>query len=237
MKHRSLVLALVCALGVAATASLGLWQLRRADLKQQLQAQQQAAAQRAPIGNAELLDAPARDWAQQPTRLRGRWLPEQQFWLDNRPLEHRVGTILLTPLQLEGSPQVVWVQRGWQGRAAGRHGVPDFPPAPSGVVVVQGRLAPQASRAYALGAEGEGPLRQNLDLPASARSLGRPVLPWVLWQTGPGCAPLDCQWPAPDLGLAKHWGYAAQWFAMAALILGLYVWFQFFRPRRPADHG
>ncbi len=39
-------------------------------------------------------------------------------------------------------------------------------------------------------------------------------------------------WPAPDLGLQKHYGYAFQWFALAALILCLYVWFQLIRPRR-----
>ena len=38
-------------------------------------------------------------------------------------------------------------------------------------------------------------------------------------------------WPAPDLGLHKHYGYAFQWFALCALIVGLYVWFQIVRPR------
>jgi surfeit locus 1 family protein len=41
-------------------------------------------------------------------------------------------------------------------------------------------------------------------------------------------------WPAPDAGLQKHYGYAFQWFALSALILGLYVWFQLIRPRRQA---
>jgi surfeit locus 1 family protein len=39
-------------------------------------------------------------------------------------------------------------------------------------------------------------------------------------------------WPAADLGLQKHYGYAFQWFALCALILGLYVWFQLVKPRR-----
>ena len=33
-------------------------------------------------------------------------------------------------------------------------------------------------------------------------------------------------------GVHKHYGYAFQWFALSALILGLYVWFQLIRPRR-----
>ena len=33
------------------------------------------------------------------------------------------------------------------------------------------------------------------------------------------------------LGVEKHYGYAFQWFAMSALVLGLYLWFQWLRPR------
>jgi surfeit locus 1 family protein len=44
-------------------------------------------------------------------------------------------------------------------------------------------------------------------------------------------------WPAPAADVHKHYGYAFQWFALAALILGLYVWFQLLRPRRPAGGG
>jgi len=38
-------------------------------------------------------------------------------------------------------------------------------------------------------------------------------------------------WPAPAFDVHKHYGYAFQWFALAALITGLYVWFQLVRPR------
>jgi surfeit locus 1 family protein len=38
------------------------------------------------------------------------------------------------------------------------------------------------------------------------------------------------QWPAPAADVGKHYGYAFQWFAMSALIVGLYAWFQLLRP-------
>ncbi len=38
------------------------------------------------------------------------------------------------------------------------------------------------------------------------------------------------QWPAPAVDVGKHHGYAFQWFALAALIVGLCVWFQLLRP-------
>ena len=39
---------------------------------------------------------------------------------------------------------------------------------------------------------------------------------------------------APAADVHKHYGYAFQWFALCALIVGLYVWFQLIRPRRRA---
>ena len=39
------------------------------------------------------------------------------------------------------------------------------------------------------------------------------------------------QWPAVAIDVGKHHGYAFQWFALCALITGLYVWFQLLRPR------
>ena len=41
-------------------------------------------------------------------------------------------------------------------------------------------------------------------------------------------------WAAADTGVAKHYGYAFQWFALSALLSGLYVWFQLIAPRRHA---
>jgi len=39
------------------------------------------------------------------------------------------------------------------------------------------------------------------------------------------------EWPRPAVDVQKHYGYAFQWFALCALMAGLYVWFQLVRPR------
>jgi surfeit locus 1 family protein len=39
-------------------------------------------------------------------------------------------------------------------------------------------------------------------------------------------------WPKPATDVHKHYGYAFQWFALSALTVILYVWFQVLRPRR-----
>lgn len=42
---------------------------------------------------------------------------------------------------------------------------------------------------------------------------------------------LQRDWPQPAADVHKHYGYAFQWFALSALTLILYVWFQIIRPR------
>ena len=39
------------------------------------------------------------------------------------------------------------------------------------------------------------------------------------------------EWSLPVSDVSMHLGYAFQWFALSALIAGLYVWFQLVRPR------
>lgn len=228
---RRWVVLLAALLVMGLTARLGFWQLDRATQKLARQAQLDRASALPPLDNAGVRALPA---GSDPRRaqVQGRWLTELQLWLDNRPLQQRSGFLLLTPLQLEGGA-VLWVQRGWQAKGAGVHAAPPWPLSAAGTVTVSGRLAPEASRAYVLGTAASGPLQQNLDLAGSAQRLGQAPLPWVLWQTA-DCAPLVCDWPAPDAGVAKHHGYAAQWFALSALTVGLYVWFQLLRPRRRA---
>jgi surfeit locus 1 family protein len=212
---------------VALTARLGLWQLDRAEQKLALQAARDAADAQAPTSS---LDAPGLDHRR--ARAQGRWRPELQFWLGNRPLDKQVGFVLLTPLQLDDG-RLLWVQRGWQARRASTWEAPEWPPTPDASVLVEGRLRPQASLAYELGAAPQsGAVRQNLDLSSSPEP-GRRLLPWVLWQSQ-DCAPLRCDWPAPSLGVEKHHGYAAQWFALSLLTCGLYVWFQLIAPWRRA---
>jgi cytochrome oxidase assembly protein ShyY1 len=38
-------------------------------------------------------------------------------------------------------------------------------------------------------------------------------------------------WDRPDFGIAKHYGYAAQWFSLCALIVFLYIFFHVRRSR------
>ncbi|PZP27691.1 MAG: transmembrane cytochrome oxidase [Roseateles depolymerans] len=228
MSRRAWIWLLLALLSAALTARLGWWQLDRAAQKRGLQAAQLAEEARPPLGTTELLRSPA---LHRRVELQGRWMAERSIWLENRPMDGRVGFYVLTPLLLSGSDRAVLVQRGWVPRdAADRTRRPPLPDA-SGPVVVTGRLAATPSRVYELGQGQGGVIRQNLDPAEYAVEAGINLLPWVVVQTGDAGDGLLRHWPAADLGLQTHYGYAFQWFALTALILGLYVWFQLVRPR------
>ncbi len=236
MKTRDAIVLVVALLAAAGTARLGLWQLDRA--AQKLQLQQALQSQRAlpPLPAAEL----ARDAAtaamqlHRAVTLQGVWLAAQTVYLENRQMRGQPGFYVLTPLRLADA-SVVLVQRGWVPRDLLDRTRIAAPPPPPGAAEVTGRIAPGPARLYDFAGAASGPIRQNLNLAAFARETGLPLRPLMVVQEQPADGPpdgLQRQWPAPAADVQKHHGYAFQWFALSALIIGLYVWFQLIRPRR-----
>lgn len=226
---RAVTVLIAALLGAALTARLGFWQLDRAAQKVAA-----AAAVEAQGGLPALTNAEVAAQLNRRVSLRGHWLADKTVFLDNRPMDGRVGFFVLTPLQLEGRAEAVLVQRGWVPRnSLDRTQLPALPTAAE-VVEVQGRLTASPSRLYEFSASPPGPIRQNMTVEAFAAEIKRPMLPLTVLQLGTATDGLLRDWPAADLGLQKHYGYAFQWFALCALILGLYVWFQLVKPRRAA---
>ncbi len=159
--------------------------------------------------------------------LRGQWVHDNTVYLDNRQMHAKVGFFVLTPLRLEGSDTVVMVQRGWVPRNfVERDRLPKVQ-TPAGAVEVTGRIALPPSKLYEPGAATAGTIRQNLDFELFRRETGLALRTDVsVIQTGPASEGLLRDWPAIDVGVQKHYGYAVQWFALATLIVGLFVWFQ-----------
>lgn len=229
--RRFWLLTLAAVLVAALTFSLGRWQLSRADEKLAL-ASAIEAGKRLPALDARALaafDNPAQA-LYQPVQAQGVWLPARTVYLDNRPMTGRVGFWVLTPLLLQGSGRVIVVQRGWVARNfLDRASLPAIS-TPGGPVTVTGRIAPPPSKLYAFtGADG-GVIRQNLDLDAFRAETGLPLLAVSLLQTGAPSEGLLRDWPAPHLGVERHYGYAFQWFGLCALVLMLYAWFQLLVP-------
>lgn len=228
---------LATVLGVALTAGLGMWQLGRAAQKTAIQSALESRALLPALSVADLAgDADAaKAQHHRPARLRGRWVAERTVFLENRQMNARVGFYVVTPLQLEGRPEAVLVQRGWVVRDLNdRSRLPQID-TPAGPVEVEGLIAPPPARLYEFDEVAAGTIRQNLDVAGFAVETGLRLAPLSLQQLDPAKPANDGllrQWPRPAADVQKHYGYAFQWFAMSAVMAGLYVWFQLLRPRR-----
>ena len=233
---RAAVILAATLLGGVLTANLGAWQLRRAAQKIALQDALESRAKLPTLGEAELARTPEQAEPQhyRPVRLRGRWVPERAVFLENRQMHARVGFYVVTPLQLADRPEAVLIQRGWVPRDLRDRTLLPTVPTPTGEVEVQGFIAPPPARLYEFAASGSGLIRQNLDLGAFGVESGLHLAPLSVQQSdssGTAGDGLLREWPRPAVDVQKHYGYAFQWFALCALMTGLYVWFQLVRPR------
>ena len=237
-RFKFLLITVAALIAVGTTTSLGFWQLSRAAQKQARQAAVDIQSVKSPVTTDTLLAASnTMALLHQRARLRGSWVPKSLVFLDNRPLNGRVGFVVIMPFVLEGNHGALAVQRGWAPRAFDdRKRLPKIE-TPEGVVEIEGRMALPPSDLYSLGEPTVGLIRQNLALPQFRLETGLPLLPLTLQQTGASTEGLLRDWPVVNLGIEKNYGYAAQWFGMAALFAALYLWFQIIRRfiKRPKD--
>lgn len=233
--RRMLVLCLAL-LGMAVTAAMGQWQLRRAAQKEALTEARQAKSTLAPIDGQSLGQAGdslanREGLMHRPARLQGQWLAQHTVFLENRQMRGRIGFFVVTPLQLNGGA-VVLVQRGWVPRNFNDRTALPSVSTPVGEISITGHLAPWPSRMYDFGALEEGAIRQNLDFDAYRQQTRLPLLELSVQQSEGDQDGLVRDWPVVASGVEKHYGYAFQWFGLCALIAVLYVWFQIVQPRR-----
>lgn len=232
-RTRFWVVTVAAVLMAALTFSLGQWQLDRAVQKNALQASIDQQKTLPVLRNADLLSATElASFKDRLVEVGGTWLPEHTVYLDNRPMNQRPGFWVITPLRLVGSDKVLLVQRGWIPRDFQDRSRLAPIQTPTEPVRLQGRMAPTVAKLYEFPGTQAGPIRQNLNIAKFSAETGLPLLQALVLETGAASQGLLREWPAPDAGLDRHYGYAFQWFGLSALVVGLYVWFQWLQPRR-----
>jgi surfeit locus 1 family protein len=236
-RWRGIVVVVAAIAGIALASRLGVWQLDRAHQKLALQTSLEQRSHEPPLDASALALTSDAAQAQQHRRVivHGRWLADRTVYLDNRQMDGKVGFFVVTPLALDASPATVLVERGWAPRNFNSRET--LPPVatPTSSVTVEGVVAPRLARLFDFGGAASGAIRQNLDIDAFARETGLALLPLTIVQSDAGAAAdgLVRHWPRPAADVQKHYGYAAQWFAIAAGIAILYVWHRFIRPGKP----
>lgn len=212
----ALLLPLFCGLGV--------WQLQRAEEKRVLLASFEARRQAAPISLVALEQGT--DPTYRRVHLQGHFDGEHSLLLDNRIRDGHAGVELLQPFYDQPSGLWVLLNRGWlpwpDRRLAPQYSTPDGPiqldawvyVAPPGGLHLQGK---------ATAGKDWPQLISEVDSAALWRRLGRGGLPLEL-RLESGLASYRVDWPVVAMSPAKHQGYAAQWFAMAVALLGLFIY-------------
>ncbi|XKH02249.1 SURF1 family protein [Marinobacter nauticus] len=199
---------------------LGIWQLDRAEEKEKLLRAWQSPAQQRSW--AEMVGEEMR--AGQPVTLTGRYA-DPVWLLDNRTRDGMPGYEVLSLFEPETGPAVV-VNRGWVRAERTRDALPPIS-TPTQRVTLQGRLAPYPEPPVLAESEpvtGPWPRRvQALPREVVASEAFRPAAMIIQLSDSrlPGAFRAE---QAPDvMGPKTHYGYAAQWFALAMALTILTV--------------
>lgn len=208
-------------IAAAIGVSLGQWQLRRAAEKQAIEAKWAARAEQAPatitehIANADALEF-------RKARVKGEFDKDWPIYLDNRPHAGMAGFYLLMPLKISGTNLHILIARGWLPRNAGdRTRLPDIV-TPGGTIELVGTVRLQPGHLLQLGAaQGvhPGSIVQNLSIAELEQASRMKMQPFMLEQLSDTHDGLIRDWPKPSAGVEMHYGYAFQWYALAATAL------------------
>jgi surfeit locus 1 family protein len=236
MRFKSRLIAALAVLAcIAMFIYLGAWQSGKGERLAQALAQRAERGQLGPlVVTAQRLEAIEVQDA--PLRVVGTYDAAHQIFLDNRQHDGQPGVHVITPLKIEGTDTFILVNRGWVGWQLGRTVLPVVA-TPTARVDLTGLATVPSTKKFFLMPDhpDERPqLWERLDMPRFASLLGHPLQPVVLQQTG-GDAPdsLIRQWEPPEDRVAKHRGYAFQWYGMAVVLLILALAAAFRKAGRP----
>ena len=154
----------------------------------------------------------------------GRYDDEHQFILEKIIVNDRYGYYIITPLIFEDETPALLVNRGWIQKT-GTDIEDKALYAPGEELTVRGYVGSLPRPAYNKGR----PIHPSPE--EMAATLGRPVQSFVLLMDQQEQHGYLRQWVSNEFGPGKHFGYALQWFAMAAVLSALLIWN--YRKKRP----
>jgi surfeit locus 1 family protein len=200
-------------------AALGTWQLRRAETSRAMHEQFDSGATELVL---ETLPA-SLDEAHRFRRLevRGAYVGQPQFLLDNMLHEGVAGYHVLTALKVAGRRERVLVNRGWVPAGRDRQVLPNISVDGETRTVVGRleRLPRPGMRLGAEGASGRGAETVVLQYPTANELAGRldePVHDYQLLLDPSAADGYVREWRAPGVAPERNLAYAGQWFALAA---------------------
>ena len=201
---------------------LGFWQIQRGQEKNKMLVAQ-ASMQRQPAQIWQTETALPKQY--QPLIVQGQFLPTL-FYLDNQHHDHQFGYHIISPLLLDNN-KVLLIDRGWMKGDMNRSKLPAVT-IPQGKIRVKGAAWYPSAGMWALGPEidkrsGNVAVIESVKLDLVSQFLQKTVYPFIIRLDAKAEAGFVRQWPVVAMLPAKHYAYAFQWFAMALVIVILYV--------------
>lgn len=218
---------------------LGVWQLHRADEKEQILRRYATAETAAPRDFAAVASNPPID-AFARVNVQGSYLADRIYLLDNPKHDQRGGVEVYAPFRPRNGDRLLLVDLGFLP-GNGTHQAPQLPPLPTGPLELHGLYVPAPGVGFEMGGNALA-LQKSwpkttvyLELPQVAADLGATLYPQVL--------ALDAE-PASiyvrehtidfsSMPPARHRAYAFQWFTFAVAVVVILLVLHRRRPSRP----
>ena len=210
---------------------LGIWQLDRAEEKQQILVayEQRNAAPRVVLtgNNLEHIESYQR------VSLNGQADAGHQILLDNKVHNGRVGFEVLLPVQISGSDKWILVNRGWLAMGRNRNELPDIA-VDNSIQIYHGVVKVPLGDEFTIGNGNQWgdhwpQLIQWLDIKEAAVNLGYDLVPYILLQSKDDEGAYVRDWKMISSSPDKSISYAVQWFLFAIILLGLYLFLNYKR--------
>jgi surfeit locus 1 family protein len=206
---------------------LGIWQLQRAQYKQNIFAKLEAKSKATPKVLNDLQDPTLEQDCFTPITVEGVYLNNYTILIDNQMHDHKAGYRVITPMHVPHSPNWLLVDRGWIAAEPDRAHLPKIElvfglkqitgiinTIRSGIVLKKDQVADEIKWPVVL---------QTLDYNLINEHLRHPIYHFVLQLNAK--EPGSYAYQKIDYGVSrdKHLGYALEWFLLAFLLMMYYI--------------
>ena len=221
-------------------ASLGFWQLDRADQKREIDNGVKQAQQSKPLNLNSVIEVSKTNNTRfdkeiyRSASMTGSYDTEHQYLLDNRTHKGIAGFHVLTPF-LFNPKEGVLINRGWISYNGTRENIPDISVSKdelkvAGVIKKQGRAIvlkhddlKQDNLSLDNTSNSYPKLVQEIQLSAFESDLNLRLLPIVIELDSTDKTGFVREWQPYYGSIDKHNAYALQWFVMSAILLFLFL--------------
>ena len=214
-------------------ASLGVWQLDRADQKREIdEGVRQAQAKQELDLNVVIKNNSRYDFTKEIYRsalMTGHYDSQRQYLLDNRTYKGRAGFHVLSVFLLENMRnKAILINRGWIAYKGTRDNIPDISITEdriiiSGVMKRQARAIVLNESSHAAVKSTSPKLVQSIQLTELAKALKLELLPIIIELDKDDKTGFTRDWQPYYGSIDKHNAYALQWFSFAGILLFLFI--------------